>query len=112
MGESLSQLDKILGDLRDKTGVDAYFVSRGGKETPFTVEWGEETKQLFVAGRGAEAERAAKLVAYFLGRTQVQELRSDKLDSLKSILLGEGGSFLAFNYLMIAFWKDDFNILP
>ena len=99
MGESLSQLNKILADLRDKTGVDAYFVSRGGEETPFSIEWGGEKKRLFVAGRGAEAERAAKLVSYFLGKTQVQELRSDRSDSLKSILLGEGGSFLAFNYL-------------
>ena len=99
MGESLSQLDKILGDLRDKTGVDAYFVSRGGKETAFTAEWGGEPIHLFVAGKGAEAERSAKLVAYLLAQTQVRELRSDKSDSLKSILLGEGGSFLAFNYL-------------
>ena len=99
MSESLSQLDKILADLRDKTGVDAYFVSRGGKETPFTAEWGGERIHLFVAGRGAEAERAASLVAYFLAKTEVRELRSDRFDSLKSILLGEGGSYLAFNYL-------------
>ena len=37
MDTAYSGLERILGDVRRKTGVDAYLTPRGGEETPIFV---------------------------------------------------------------------------
>ena len=66
MDTAYSGLERILGDVRRKTGVDAYLTPRGGEETPIFVNWKGRAVTLYLGGRGESAEREAKLVGYLL----------------------------------------------
>ncbi len=95
MEEKFSNLEKILADICEKTGVSAHLTPQGGEETEFSAEWNGAAVKLFLAGRGEGAEREAKLVAYLLA----DAARSDRPKKLNAILLGEGGKMQALRYL-------------
>lgn len=92
--ENLNGLEKILADIREKTGVSARLTQGGGEETAFTADWNGERIALYLAGKGEGARREAKLVAYLLSETA-----GGGKDGLKDVLQGEGGRMQAFRYL-------------
>lgn len=86
-------LGKVLKDLYEKTGVNAYLTPKGGEETAFEAEWNGRTVQLYLEG---SAELEAKLIAYLLSETGPAVTGTEQL---KSVLFGEGGKVQAFRYL-------------
>ena len=99
MGESRQGLLNILADIAEKTGTEAYLVSRGGEETKFHLEYCGTGTDVYLAGRGPEAEARARLVRYLVESGETHA-KTDRPGSLKSILLGEGGSVSAFRFVI------------
>ena len=91
----MSELDKLLGDIREKTGTEIRLAPHGGEETGFFADCLGAHTQLWIDGSGAEAERVAALVKYLLERG----ICGTEEKGLKEILLGEGGQWQAFRFL-------------
>ena len=96
--ETHAQLNALLQDIREKTGVEIYLTPRGGEETAFFLREGDRAVEAYVAGAGEEAERSAKLAAYLVSVCS-KEPYADRRDELKSVLLGDGGHWRAFRFM-------------
>lgn len=90
--DNAAELGKILENIREKTGTNVRLTPRGGDETQFTVDYCGCRQTAFLDGTGAETERLARLIAYTIAEADSYRLFSDKTESLKNVLLGEGGS--------------------
>lgn len=99
MGAELAELNRILNDIREKTGTEVYTLSRGGEETRFTLDYCGEKQEAFIAGTGEEAERTARLVRYLVLNSDIKQLLPDKTSYLKNILLGEGGGWYTYRFM-------------
>ncbi len=99
MSDTAGELSRILADIESKTGVEVYLASRGGEEYRFFVDWNGKKTEVFLAGSGPAAEREAGLVNYLVANTDASRIPAGRQDFLRSVLLGEGGSWQAFRYL-------------
>jgi len=98
-GEMLSELEKILADVREATGTEIRLAPAGGAETRFTVDYRGANINAYLTGTGAETERLAKMVKYLIASASPSKAPVGKGDRLKWIVLGEGGSWEAFRFL-------------
>ena len=98
-GTNASELNRILLDIREKTGTDVRLAAHGGKETAFTLEYCGERVEVFIDGIGEEAEKCAKLVSYLVSNADLKQLLPDKNEYLKNILLGEGSSWYVYRFM-------------
>lgn len=96
--ESLLQLKETFRDVFKETGTELSFTPFGGEETSFPVSYRGEETTVYIRGRGEETENKIKLVRYLLSGSS-KEKGEAKEDSLKNILLGEGGEWEAFRYI-------------
>lgn len=96
-GES-AELDLIFKDIYDKTGTEVRLKPLGGEETEFSVEYCGEKYSAYVAGKGEQAEKTAKLVSYLVESADPQFL-PDKSAYLKNILLGEGNRRYIYRFM-------------
>ena len=96
--DTLLQLDGMLKDILKETGTQLSLSSFGGEETAFPVSFGGEEATLYIRGRGEETENKIRLVRYLLSGSARQQ-RPQEADSLKNILLGEGGEWGSFRFL-------------
>ncbi len=94
---SLSQLNGIFEDILKETGTELSLVSFGGEETAFSLSYRGEEATVYIRGRGGETENKIKLVRYLVSGSKKEERAAE--DSLKNILLGEGGEWGAFRYI-------------
>ncbi len=99
MKASLAELKKMLADLQEKTGAEAYLTPRGGEETHFYISYRGEQVEAYLRGTGANAAREARLIAYLVESTDSQTLIPAKEEALRTILLGEGGGWYAFRFM-------------
>ncbi len=99
MGKAAAELKKILLDVEEKTGVCVRLVPSGGDETQFVLDHCGERVQAFIGGSDAAAAREAKMVQYLIANADSRTLLPKRDDYLKSILLGEGGSWYAFRFI-------------
>lgn len=95
--DSLSQLKGIFEDILKETGTELSFTPLGGDETAFPLSYRGEETSVYIRGKGQEAENKIKLVRYLISGSAKKERGSE--DSLKNILLGEGGGWEAFRYI-------------
>lgn len=96
-GES-TELNLILNDIYEKTGVQVRLTPNGGEETEFSVEYCGEKYRAFLNGKGEQSERAAKLISYLVENADAQ-LLPDKNAYLKNILLGEGSRRYLYRFM-------------
>lgn len=92
------QIKRILRDIREKTGVHVRLAPGEGEETHVVLSCGGETVDGYLDGRGKEAERTAKLVAYLVANADARTLLPDREEHLRAVLLGEGGEWYAFRF--------------
>ncbi len=97
--EALSDLKRLLCDVKEKTGTEVRLSPRGGDETRFTVEFGGERAEVYLDGSGKSAEQTAGMIRYLLANADMLRPAPEKDDYLKNILLGEGGDWYAFRFL-------------
>ena len=97
-GETGSELEKLLGDISEKTGTRVSLKPAGGEETEFTLSYGGTEVKAYVEGKGETAETAARIVSYFVANADVK-IAFDWQECLKNILLGEGSAYTAFRFL-------------
>ena len=95
---SLLELSGILQDILKETGTELSLNSFGGDETAFSVTYRGEEVTLYIRGSGGETQNKIRLVRYLISGSSKAE-RPFAEDSLKSILLGEGGEWEAFRYI-------------
>ena len=95
--DSLSQLKGIFEDILKETGTELSLAPFGGEETAFPLSYRGEETTVYIRGKGGETEDKIKLVRYLVSGS-VKEERAYG-DSLKNILLGEGGEWGAFRYI-------------
>ena len=96
--QSLSQLGGMLQDIFKETGTQLSLSSFGGEETAFSVTYRGEEVTLYIRGKGEDTESKIRLVRYLISGSGKKEV-APREDSLKSILLGEGGEWEAFRYI-------------
>ena len=94
-----TELSKILADVSEKTGADVYLLPRGGEETCFPITYRGERADVYISGTGEEAEREAKLIAYFVENADVHTFIPAKEEGLRTILLGDGGGWYPFRFM-------------
>ncbi len=92
-----SELKEIVRDIKDKTGVEIYFAPQGDAETKFTLRLGGCSTDAYIRGEGEQAERMAKLISYLVETRP--HAAGDRRSELKSVVLGEGGSWRAIRFL-------------
>ena len=97
-GDTLKQLDAILKDILKETGTQLSLTSFGEEETALPVLYCGEEVTVYIRGRGEETESKLRLVRYLLSGASKDRKESGE-DTLKSILLGEGGEWEAFRYI-------------
>ena len=103
--DTLSQLSGMLQDIFKETGTQLSLSSFGGEETAFSVTYRGEQTTVYIRGRGEETESKIRLVRYLLSGSS-KEKRPLQEDSLKNILLGEGGEWEAFRYITKNYLAD------
>lgn len=93
-----NRLTRIFSDIREKTGVGVRQKPNpdGGEETRFTVEYLGTRTEAYIDGGEAETEKLRALVKYLVENAAPE---GDRRDSLKSVLLGEGGDSYAFRFM-------------
>ncbi len=92
-----SELKRIFGDIRERTGTEISLEPFGGEQTPFTFDYGGKKLTAYLKGTGEAAEAGARLAGYLLSSGDLGS--GDRDSRLKSILLGEGGAWNAFRFL-------------
>lgn len=97
MGDT-ADLEKLLEDIRLKTGREVYLSPRRTAETRFTAEWNGRPTDFYIEGEGEAQEREATLLRYLISSADGNR-PSEKRGGLKSVLLGEGGSWTTFRFL-------------
>ncbi|MDE6412105.1 MAG: helix-turn-helix domain-containing protein [Clostridia bacterium] len=95
--DSLSQLKGIFQDILKETGTELSLTPFGGNETAFSLPYRGEEAKVYIRGKGEETENKIKLVRYLVSGSGKEERAAE--DSLKNILLGEGGEWEAFRYM-------------
>ena len=96
--DALLQLSSVLQDIYKETGTPLSLTPFGGEETAFAVTYRGEEATVYIRGKGEETDNKIRLVRYLLSGSS-KEKRANSEDSLKSILLGEGGEWEAFRYI-------------
>lgn len=99
MSTAEERLASILSEVLRRTGADVSLTPRGGEELPFSIVWEGEEITLYLAGSGEHAKETAKLIAFLLEGYDMRQASPDKRESLRAILLGEGGQWQAFRFL-------------
>lgn len=95
MGGTMSELTRLLEDVRRKTGLNVRPLEEGENGNGFLVNYGGNAVRL-VLGEGDEA--AQKLVRYLVENAN-EHTMPEREEHLKSILLGEGGGWSAIRYM-------------
>ena len=82
--EALSDLKRLLCDVKEKTGTEVRLSPRGGDETRFTVEFGGERAEVYLDGSGKSAEQTAGLIRYLLANADMLRPAPEKDDLSES----------------------------
>ncbi len=98
MTEILSELRRILDDVRQKTGVDVS-MEPSEDRTPIRLEYCGEKADVYFRGTKEEAEKTSALLQYLVSNADYKHILPDRDEFLKSILLGEGNKAFAYKYL-------------
>ncbi len=93
-----AELEALLGEIAEKTGVEIYLTPRGGAETQFTLQADGRTVEAYLAGEGEAAEQSARLAAYLFS-VRAREPYADRRDELRAVLTGEGGAWRLLRYM-------------
>ena len=99
MDHTLAQLEKILKDICDKTGVRVRLRPGASPQTAFALELPGGTYTAYLDGDGEEADRMAKLVRYLVANADFRSLLPDRGERLRGILLGEESEWDVFRFL-------------
>lgn len=99
MDHALAQLEKILRDIYEKTGVRVHLNPDGTDQTVFSLEAPGGTYTAYLDGAGEAAERTAKLVQYLVSNADFRVLLPDRNERLRGILLGEESEWDMFRYM-------------
>ncbi len=91
-------LRSILRVVAEKTGTEVRLRSLGGEETHFVIGYLGKQTDAWIDGVGEEAEKRARLVAYFLENADFGAF-PDRREYLRSVLLGDGGPSHAYRYM-------------
>lgn len=97
--DSLLQLRGMFQDIFKETGTELSVTSFGGEETAFPLTYRGEQTTVYIRGKGGETEDKIKLVRYLVSGSSKEKAALAGEDSLKNILLGEGGEWDAFRYM-------------
>ncbi len=92
------QFERILRDIREKAGVEISEEPSCAGQQPIPVRYGERETTLYVHG----AEDGARLLSYLLSGIAAEADRApagDRVEELRTILRGEGGSLGTYRYL-------------
>lgn len=92
-----SDLEKVLSDIRDKTGVEVSLTPNGGVKRTLN-DRGEEVS-FWLEGEGEQVEKTAELICYLIQSVDIKQLFPQKEDYLRNILLGEGGSWYLSRFM-------------
>ncbi len=98
MSNEHTELDLILKDLCEKTGVTVRLAPTGGEETAFTFEYCGESVRAYLDGSGEGTEQTANLVRYLVENADARFL-PDRDTYLKTILLGEGNRRYLYRFM-------------
>ena len=96
MKEISEDLNQILQDVKDKTGVEVSLSPAEGA-TAFPLEFRGREREAYLSGE--VSERVISLVRYLVKSADARDVLPDKEQYLKMILLGEGGSWHAFRFI-------------
>ena len=99
MSDVITDLKKILSDIRDKTGVEVRMAPRGSGEVKVSFEVRGEMREGWVDGEGESGERTARLVEYLLENADLRQFLPDKEEYLRTILLGEGNGWYVYRFM-------------
>lgn len=94
MNDTMSEFERILADLYEKTGTDVR-LSPDGKDA-FLLNYRGKSYAVRFVGGGTERERA--LVQYALSGAETDAF-SDREEELKNILFGEGNGWQVFRFM-------------
>ncbi len=95
--DTISEVRSILKEISEKTDTFVSLEPFDGA-TKFGFTFGGKDFEAYLAGTGGEAEKQARLVAFFLASAERGE-RGDRREELVHILRGEGGAWRAFRYM-------------
>lgn len=97
--DAITDLKRLLVDIREKTGTDVRLSPRGGEETHFVLEFCGGKTDAWIEGGGESARKAANLICYLASNADMLRPAPERQEYLKNILLGEGGEWYAFCFL-------------
>ncbi|MCM1441442.1 MAG: helix-turn-helix domain-containing protein [Roseburia sp.] len=97
--DALTDLKRLLCDIKEKTGTEVRLSPKGGEETQFTLEFCGEKIDAYLEGSGESIRQTAELVRYLTVNADMLRPAPEKEEYLKNILLGEGGEWYAFRFL-------------
>ena len=92
-----AEVRTILQEISEKTDTTVSLEPFEGA-TKFGFTFGGKSFSAYLEGEGEEAEKRARLLAFFLASAEHGEI-ADRKAELGHILLGEGGSWRAFRYM-------------
>ncbi len=96
------ELIRILKDMREKTGTEVLLSPEEGT-VRFSLEFRGKTTDAYIAGG---KEEFVPLIRYLVAEADGKEILPEKRESLKSVLLGEGGQWYAFRFMTRFNLKD------
>ncbi len=99
MNDTLAELKNILSDIAEKTGTVVRLEPHGGRETRFTLDFYGVAVDAWIDGDGKTAEETAALLRYFVSNADMLRPLPDREDYLRSILLGEAGSWYLYRFM-------------
>lgn len=95
----LLQLSEMFRDVFKETGTELSLTPFGGEETAFPLRFRGGETTVYIRGKGGETESKIALVRYLVSGSSKGRNALSGEDSLKNILLGEGGEWDAFRYM-------------
>ena len=98
-GESKTELEKFLAEIREGAGTQIRLSPSGGEETHFTIEYQGQIVDAYVSGRGEQTDALVRLVKYLVAGAPHANAPEGKADRLRWIVLGEGGAWEAFRFM-------------
>ena len=98
-GESKTELEKFLAEIREGAGTQIRLSPSGGEETHFTIEYQGQIVDAYVSGRGEQTDALVRLVKYLVAGAPHANAPEGKADRLRWIVLGEGGAWEAFRFV-------------
>lgn len=99
MNDVITELKRILSDIREKTGVEIRLTPRGGQEERISFEFRGETRECWMDKQEGTSESTARLVEYLLENADLRQFLPDKEEYLRSILLGEGNDWYVYRFM-------------